>query len=157
MRRRRRSRGRSSPRCVGCGRCIGICPKDAVKAAGDESNEILGRKIAEYSLAVVKDRPHFHISLVMDVSPNCDCHRENDAPIVPNIGMFASFDPVALDMACADAVIAQPAIGGSALDLQPMIYDNHFATLHPGTNWISTLEHAEKLGLGSLEYELIEI
>ena len=144
-------------RCVGCGRCIGICPKDAVKAAGDESNDILGRKIAEYSLAVVKDRPHFHISLVMDVSPNCDCHRENDAPIVPNIGMFASFDPVALDKACADAVIAQPAIGGSALDLQDMIYDNHFANLHPGTNWISTLEHGEKLGLGSLEYELIEI
>ncbi len=144
-------------RCVGCGRCVGICPKDAVKPANDESNEILGRKIAEYSLAVTKDRPHFHISLVMDVSPNCDCHRENDAPIVPNVGMFASFDPVALDKACADAVIAQPALPGSALELQDMVYDNHFATLHPNTNWISTLQHGEKLGLGTLEYELIEI
>ena len=91
-------------KCVGCGRCIGVCPKDAVCPAGDESNDILNKKIAEYSLAVVKDRPHFHVSLVIDVSPNCDCHAENDIPIVPDVGMFASFDPVALDRACADAV-----------------------------------------------------
>ena len=53
--------------------------------ASDESNDILNKKIAEYSLAVVKDRPHFHISLVIDVSPNCDCHAENDIPIVPDV------------------------------------------------------------------------
>ena len=64
--------------------------------------------MAEYSLAVLKDRPHFHISLIMDVSPFCDCHAENDIAIVPDVGMFASFDPVALDVACADAVNKQP-------------------------------------------------
>lgn len=95
-------------RCVGCGRCIGVCPQDAIHAANDESVDILNRKIAEYTKAVVDGRPCFHISLVMDVSPNCDCHAENDAPIVPNVGMFASFDPVALDQACADAVNAMP-------------------------------------------------
>ena len=95
-------------KCVGCGRCIGVCPKDAVCASNDESNDILNKKIAEYSLAVLKDRPHFHVSLVIDVSPNCDCHAENDIPIVPDVGMFASFDPVALDRACADAVNRQP-------------------------------------------------
>ena len=77
---------------------------DAVCAASDESNDILNCKIAEYSKAVVSGRPHFHISLVVDVSPNCDCHAENDIPIVPDVGMFASFDPVALDLACVDAV-----------------------------------------------------
>ena len=77
-------------KCVGCGRCIGVCPKDAVCPPNDESNDILNKKIAEYSLAVVKGRPHFHISLVIDVSPNCDCHSENDIPIVPDVGMFAS-------------------------------------------------------------------
>ena len=91
-------------KCVGCGRCIGVCPQDAVNAASDESNDILNRKIAEYSKAVVSKRPQFHISLVMDVSPYCDCHGENDIPIVPDVGMFASFDHVALDVACADAV-----------------------------------------------------
>ena len=77
-------------KCVGCGRCIGVCPMDAVQAAGDESNDILNRKIAEYSKAVIQGRPHFHISLVVDVTPNCDCHAENDIPIVPDVGMFAS-------------------------------------------------------------------
>ena len=56
-------------KCVGCGRCIGACPKDATRPAEDESNDILNRKIAEYSLAVVQGRPHFHISLVIDISP----------------------------------------------------------------------------------------
>ncbi len=82
-------------KCAGCGRCIGVCPVDAVASMCDEANDILNMKIAEYSLAVLKGRPNFHVSLVVDVSPNCDCHSENDAPIVPNIGMFASFDPVA--------------------------------------------------------------
>ena len=143
--------------CVGCGRCIGICPVDAVRAANDESNDILNCKIAEYSLAVLKDRPHFHVSLVMDVSPNCDCHGENDMPIVPDVGMFASFDPVALDIACADAVNKQPVIAGSMLDEQAHVHHDHFKDTHPETNWMSCIDHAVKLGLGSKEYELIEI
>lgn len=144
-------------KCVGCGRCIGVCPKDAVCAASDESNDILNRKIAEYSLAVIKDRPHFHVSLVIDVSPNCDCHAENDIPIVPDVGMFASFDPVALDRACADAVNRQPVIAGSQLDQMPHVHDDHFMDSAPTTNWKSCLEHAEKIGIGTQEYELIEI
>ena len=84
--------------------------------ASDESNDILNCKIAEYAKAVIQGRPNFHISLVIDVSPYCDCHGENDAAIVPNVGMFASFDPVALDVACADAVNAQPVIQNSKLE-----------------------------------------
>ena len=56
-------------KCVGCGRCIGVCPTDAVRPASDESNDILNRKMAEYTWAVLNGRPHFHISLVIDVSP----------------------------------------------------------------------------------------
>ncbi len=144
-------------KCVGCGRCIGVCPKDAVCASNDESNDILNRKIAEYSLAVVKDRPHFHISLVIDVSPNCDCHAENDIPIVPDVGMFASFDPVALDRACADAVNAQPVIAGSQLDEMPHVHHDHFIDSAPTTDWRVCLEHAEKIGLGTQNYELVRI
>ena len=144
-------------KCVGCGRCIGVCPMDAVKPAEDESNDILNCKIAEYTLAVLKDRPNFHISLVVDVSPYCDCHSENDVPIVPNVGMFASFDPVALDIACADAVNRQPVISGSILAEKPHTHHDHFTDTHPETNWMSAIDHAVKLGLGSKEYELIEI
>ncbi len=143
--------------CVGCGRCIGACPTDAVSPDYDEANDVLNCKIAEYSLAVLKDRPHFHVSLVIDVSPNCDCHAENDVPIVPNIGMFASFDPVALDMACADAVNRQPVMAGSFLSEQEHHHHDHFTDTHPETNWKSCIDHAVKLGLGNKEYNLIEI
>lgn len=144
-------------KCVGCGRCIGRCPVDAISEAGDETNDILNCKIAEYSHAVLKDRPHFHISLVIDLSPNCDCHSENDLPIAPDVGMFASFDPVALDVACADAVNAQPVMPGSMLAEQEQRHHDHFHDTHPDTNWKSCIVHAVKLGIGSDEYELITI
>ena len=146
-------------RCVGCGRCIAVCPKDAVRIDWDESTTNLNCKIAEYTKAVVDGRPCFHISLVIDVSPNCDCHAENDMAIVPNVGMFASFDPVALDMACVDAVNAQTPLRGSAADdehAKAHVHD-HFQRLHPDTNWRSCLAHGEKIGIGTREYELIKI
>mgnify|MGYP002517266894 CR=1 FL=1 len=146
-------------KCVGCGRCIAVCPKDAVRIDWDETTTNLNCKIAEYTKAVVDGRPCFHISLVIDVSPNCDCHAENDMAIVPNVGMFASFDPVALDMACVDAVNAQTPLRGSAADdahAKAHVHD-HFQRLHPDTNWRSCLEHGEKIGIGTREYELIKI
>ena len=146
-------------KCVGCGRCIAVCPKDAVQINWDESTTNLNYKIAEYTKAVVDGRPCFHISLVIDVSPNCDCHSENDMAIVPNVGMFASFDPVALDMACVDAVNAQTPLRGSAADdehAKAHVHD-HFQRLHPDTNWRSCLEHGEKIGIGTRDYELIKI
>lgn len=72
-------------KCVGCGRCIGACPKDATHPTGDNTNEVLNCKMAEYALAVVNHRPQFHVCLVQDVSPCCDCHGCNDTPILPDI------------------------------------------------------------------------
>ncbi len=143
--------------CVGCGRCIGVCPTGAMGSKWNESNDILNRKMAEYAWAVLKDRPAFHISLVIDVSPNCDCGSENDIPIVPNVGMFASMDPIALDQACADAVNAQQVLPGSQLHAAEHRHGDHFTDLHPDTNWESCLEHGEKLGMGRRAYELVTI
>ena len=103
-------------KCVGCGRCLGACNFDAIYNGCSSANDELNCKIAEYAKAVVHGRPQFHISIVMDVSPYCDCHAENDLPIIPDVGMFASFDPVALDVACADACNAMPVLVGSKLD-----------------------------------------
>lgn len=149
-------------KCVGCGRCIGVCPKDAIAAASDESNDILNCKMAEYTKAVINGRPNFHISLVIDVSPNCDCHGENDAAIVPNVGMFASFDPVALDVACADAVNAQPVLSNSRLsealaEHKEDCCHDHFHHIFPDTNWQSAIEHGVKIGIGNSEYELVTV
>lgn len=144
-------------KCVGCGRCIGVCPQDAVLPASDESNDILNKKIAEYTKAVIDGRPSFHISLVVEVSPYCDCHAENDAAVVPDVGMFASFDPVALDRACADAVNRQPVIANTVLSEHDHTGHDHFSAISPATNWEVGLEHAEKIGLGTQDYELIEV
>ena len=144
-------------KCVGCGRCIAVCARNAITINFDESHTNLSRKMAEYAKAVVDGRPCFHISLVIDVSPNCDCHTENDAAIVPNVGMFASFDPVALDMACVDAVNAQPPLRDTAADAGDCHDHDYFHRIHPDTDWMSCLEHAEKLGLGTREYELVKI
>lgn len=150
-------------KCVGCGRCIAACPKDAVCATFGDSNDIMNCKIAEYSKAICQNRPCFHISLICDVSPNCDCHSENDIPIIPNVGMLASFDPVALDQACADLCNKQPVLQGSVLSEQVHKHEecdchkDHFHMTHPDTNWKSCVAHGVKIGLGIDQYELVEI
>ena len=144
-------------KCVGCGRCISVCPLDAIQPIQKESNNVLNYKIAEYTKAVLQGRPHFHITLIKDVSPYCDCHSENDVPIIPDVGMYASFDPVAIDMACADALNAQKAEKNSMLGMAPEQLEDHVKTVHPTTNWRSQIEHAKKIGLGTDEYEIITI
>ncbi len=148
--------------CLGCGRCLGACNFDAIHFTESNAVEIFNRRMAEYALAVVDGRPQFHISLVVDVSPNCDCHAENDVPILPNIGMFASFDPLALDQACVDACLAAQPLPGSQLAKNlatPGFEDHHdhFVNSTPESEWRSCLEHAEKIGLGSRTYELITV
>lgn len=144
-------------KCLGCGRCIGVCPMDAIQPKGFNSAELLDKKMAEYAKAVVQGRPNFHINIAMDISPNCDCHCENDAPIVPNIGMFASFDPVACDMAAAEAVNAAEANKDSKLGESKVKGRDHFGAISEGTDWTLQLKHAEKIGIGSRDYELVKI
>lgn len=148
--------------CVGCGRCLGGCNFDAIDFAQDSAIPMLNAKMAEYTKAVLQGRPHFHASLIMDVSPNCDCHAENDAAILPNIGMLASFDPVALDQACADLCLDACAMQNSQITdhlSQEGFHDHHdhFKNSTPESEWQSQLEHAEKVGVGSREYELIKM
>jgi uncharacterized Fe-S center protein len=148
--------------CIGCGRCLGACNYDAIKFSDRAANALLNRRMAEYAKAVVDGRPGFHISLVVDVSPNCDCHGENDAPILPNLGMFASFDPLALDQACVDACQkAAPMAGAQLADnmTKPGFVDSHdhFANSSPESEWRTCLEHAEKIGLGTREYKLVVV
>ena len=148
--------------CVGCGRCLGACNFDAISFGDNAALTELNCRMAEYTKAVVDGRPNFHISLVVDVSPNCDCHCENDAPILPNLGMFASFDPLALDQACVDACLAASPMPNSQLSDHMaekgfIDHHDHFKNSTPESEWRSCLEHAEKIGLGSREYELVVV
>ena len=144
--------------CVGCGRCIAVCPKDAIHPTFQASVRLLNCKIAEYAKAVLDGRPSYCINIVRDVSPNCDCHPENDVPIVPDVGMFASADPVALDLACAEAVNRQPVMPNCAItDLQLEHDCDRFHAAHDNTHWQDMIEHGKKLGIGQDTYELVTI
>lgn len=145
-------------KCKGCGRCIGVCPTKAMRPGQEKGCEMLSRRVAEYAYAVVKDKPSFHISLAIDISPFCDCYGSNDAPILPDVGMFASFDPVALDQACADLCNREKPFADSLLgEKRPVPGVDFFHALHPDTNWEAGIEQAEKIGLGSKAYELMEM
>lgn len=148
--------------CVGCGRCIGACNFDAISFRDWVANKDLNCRMAEYAKAVVDGRPHFHISLIIDVSPNCDCHCENDAPILPDIGIFASFDPLALDQACVDACLKAEPLPNSQLadrmaDANFHDHHDHFENSNPNAEYKSCLEHAEKIGLGNRAYDLVYV
>jgi uncharacterized Fe-S center protein len=144
-------------KCVGCGECLVVCPQKASSQQETSQNVILNEKIAEYTYGVIFDKPHFHINFIMNISPNCDCWGANDMAITPDIGITASFDPVAIDMASVDLVNNAPAINSSVLG-EKNKKDEHdkFNCIHSDTDWKSGLEYAEKLNLGTTNYELIK-
>lgn len=156
-------------KCVGCGQCVALCQYEGAVLADWDTSEVLNYKIAEYSKAILKDKPHFHISLIMNVSPECDCWGHNDVAIVPDLGMMASFDPVALDQACADMVNHAPAINTGCYnhggehdhnnndECSCHGTDDKFKVLHPDTDWQAGLRYAEEIGIGTRQYELIEV
>ncbi|MFD3158486.1 DUF362 domain-containing protein [Haloimpatiens sp. FM7330] len=145
-------------KCIGCGQCVAVCRHDASLVKWDEAADIANEKIAEYAYAVVNNKPNFHINFIMNVSPNCDCWAYNDVPIVPDIGIAASFDPVALDMASVDLVNKTPIAKGCELDEKHIHEcDDKFNSLYINTNWKCGIEHAEKIGLGNKNYELVVI
>lgn len=148
--------------CVGCGRCIGACNFDAIAFANYVATKDLNCRMAEYTKAVIQNRPNFHVSLIVDVSPNCDCHAENDAPILPNIGMFASFDPLALDQACVDACLKATPLPNSqlaeAMEKEDFCdHHDHFENTTPNSEYKTCLAHAEKIGLGTRDYEIVVV
>ena len=153
-------------KCVGCGQCIAMCKFGAAGQGSDNSSDVLNCKIAEYALAVVKGKPQFHISFIMNVSPECDCWNHNDAAVVPDLGIACSTDPVALDCACADLVNKAPVISFQGTELEGIIGNSieckdhdhdhdKFHVLHPDTNWKAGVAHGEKIGLGTRDYDLI--
>jgi uncharacterized protein len=148
-------------KCVGCGQCVAVCQYDAAQVVWQGSSELVNRKISEYALAVLKEKQHFHINFIMNVSPDCDCWGHNDYPLVPDIGIAASFDPVALDQACADMVMNAPALPGSKIcddhSKGNLSGEDKFKLAHPNIFWEIGLDHAAKIGLGTREYEVVKV
>lgn len=142
-------------KCTGCGQCVAVCQYNGSQVKWE--NHGFYEKLAEYSMAVLKDKQHFHITFIMDVSPNCDCWASNDVPIIQDIGILASTDPVAIDKAALDLVNQAEINPASTIGHHQHQEGDRFCLIHPKTNGKECLEYAESIGLGSLDYELVEI
>jgi len=146
-------------RCVGCGECVEICPSEAIAIRWNADASRFQKKMAEYALAALQgkeDRAVF-VNVLTQISPACDCHGYNDAPIVQDLGFLASRDPVAIDQASMDLVNAQAGLEHSCLTGGKEPGEDKFRTLYPHIDWTIQLAHAEALGLGSRDYDLTSI
>jgi len=144
-------------KCVGCAACIPVCPEEAIAIPWERDAEKFMRKMVEYGWAALqsKGRQAFFVNFLTSVSPLCDCLNHSDAPIVSDLGILASCDPVALDAASAELVNQAPGLAGSALpeEALPAGADKWLA-LHPQCPWTYQLDYAEEIGLGRRDYKL---
>jgi len=148
-----------SDRCVGCGRCITICEPQAIRIQWNEESRLVMKKMAEYALGAVSGKTgrQLYVNFITQVSPACDCYGYSDAPIVPDLGILASTDPVALDQACADLVNQAVGLPDTALRSGHEPGGDKFRGVHPRIDWEVQLEHAEKMGLGRRAYQLVKL
>lgn len=146
-------------KCAGCSRCITVCPTKAINIQWNEAADLVMKKMAEYAMGAVanKQGKTMYLNFITQVSPACDCYGHCDAPIVNDIGICASMDPVALDQACADLVNGARGNEGSALQSGQEPGGDKFRGVWPEIPWEVQLEHAEKVGLGTRTYEMIRL
>jgi uncharacterized Fe-S center protein len=135
--------------CLGCGTCILACPAGAVEVQWNREPAALMEAMAEYTLALVKDKPLFCLNAVTQVSPACDCYAFAGAPLTPDLGFVAGTDPVAVDQAAWDLVTAAPG-------LRPGVAAGQckFREVYPKIDPAATLAHGERIKLGRRGYQL---
>lgn len=145
--------------CVGCGRCVTACLQQAVNIQWNEASELIMKKMCEHAKGAVlgKEDKNIYINFITQVSPSCDCYGHADAPIVNDIGICASTDPVALDQACADLVNGAPGNVNTALQTGFEPGEDKFRGVHPEIDWEIQLEHAQKLNIGTRSYTLVKV
>lgn len=146
-------------KCIGCGKCIIVCPEKTINISWNETTAVLQEKMAEYTAGALKGKEGkaVFVNFITQVSPSCDCYGHTDAPIVPDVGILASSDPVALDQACADLVNMQEGFKNTALNSGHEPGGDKFRGVHPEVDWEIQLEHSERMGLGNRKYELVKV
>lgn len=145
--------------CIGCAECIVRCPTHSINIKWNQTAPVFLEKMMEYTLGVLMNKAGkaFFINFITEVAPKCDCLPYSESPIVSNIGVVASKDPVAIDQASADLVNQEKALPGSVLQTNLEPGEDKFKGLYPSVNWQHQLDYAEKLGLGSRTYTLKKI
>lgn len=133
-------------KCMGCSSCIAACDYDAIEVHWESGKDDIQEKMAEYAKAVLagKEKRQAFINFCVKITKECDCLAKDDPKIAPDVGILASEDPVSIDKASLDLV--NEACGKDI-----------FKEVQPKRNGLKQLHYAAELGLGNLEYELIEL
>ncbi len=133
-------------KCIGCASCIAACKYYAIEVKWESGGDLIQQKLIEYAQAVLSNKKGkvAFFNFCLKITKECDCLAKNDPRVVPDIGILASSDPVAIDKASFDLVNET-----AGIDI--------FKQLHPQRDGMKQLNHAARLGLGNLEYELIEV
>jgi len=132
-------------KCIGCGECLAVCRQGAVKINWDESSTRVQEKMVEYAFGALKTKEKCgFINFILKTTKDCDCLAKDQPSIVEDIGILASNDPVAVDIASIDLI-------------NEKAREDLFKRIYPSINWRIQFEYGAQIGLGNLEYELIEI
>ncbi|MCP3875309.1 MAG: DUF362 domain-containing protein [Desulfobacteraceae bacterium] len=145
--------------CIGCAECIVRCPTGSVNITWNQTVPVFLEKMIEYTKGVLenKEKKSLFINFITDIAPKCDCLPYSEAPIVNNIGVLASTDPVAIDQASADLVNQQKGLPGTVLETNLNPGEDKFKGLYPYVDWEYQLDYAQSLGLGIRKYKLVKL
>jgi len=148
-----------SKKCIGCGECILTCPTGAILIQWNETIPIFQKKMVEYAFGAVQKKKGkaLYLNFLTQITPACDCNGYSDAPIVNDIGILSSDDPVAIDQASVDLVNGQVGNRSSKLSKNWNPGEDKFRAVYPEVDWNIQLAYGEEIGLGTREYELIKI
>jgi hypothetical protein len=146
-------------KCIGCGECILVCASEAIQIQWSQTIPVFLENMVEYAYGALKNKTGktLFINFINSVSPACDCYAYNDAPIVRDIGILASTDPVAIDQASVDLVNREKALPHTCLQMNTDAGEDKFKGIYPNVDWRIQLDYAEKIGLGSKNYKLNSI
>ncbi len=145
-------------KCIGCNNCIFAC-NDSLISIDWNNIESFIEGMTEYALGAVKNKKDKvgYINFLMNITPDCDCLPWSDRPIVPDIGILFSNDPVAIDMASYDLVNQTRGFENSMLHRHHLEGEDKFTGVWSMVDGHQQLEYGQQIGLGNIEYELIDI
>ncbi len=145
--------------CVGCGECMTVCQAKAISMDWATQLGPFTEKMVEYAYGAVRGRDQGvgYVNFLVNITPDCDCCSWSDAPVVPDIGILASWDPVAIDAACLDLVNRQAGLAGTQLGANHAPGAHKFLGIWKHTQGDLQLSYAEEIGLGTRDFTLVEI
>ena len=145
--------------CIGCFECMHACPQHAIDIDWETEMPQFMERMVEYAYGALQGKEHKagFMNFLLRITPDCDCFPFSDAPIVPDIGILASTDPVAIDAASFDLVNQQQGFMDSLLTSHHCKGGDKFRGVHAETDGYRQVRYAEEIGMGSSRYDLIKI